>query len=61
MDYLYDEILGRMVYTVMDWNVDLDKAIGIADKFKKLDKATQDYLLTRLTQLVEETGDSNDK
>ena len=54
MDYMFDEILGRMVYTVMDWNIDLDKAISIANQFKQLDAETQEYLLTRLTQLVEE-------
>lgn len=54
MDYMFDEILGRMVYTVMDWNIDLDKAISIANQFKQLDAETQEYLLTRLTQLVDE-------
>lgn len=54
MDYMFDEILGRMVYTVMDWNIDLDKAVNIANQFKQLDAETQEYLLTRLTQLVDE-------
>ena len=54
MDYMFDEILGRMVYTVMDWNIDLDKAVSIANQFKQLDAETQEYLLTRLTQLVDE-------
>lgn len=54
MDYMFDEILGRMVYTVMDWNIDLDKAVNIANQFKQLDAETQEYLLTRLMQLVDE-------
>lgn len=54
MDYMFDEILGRMVYTVMDWNIALDKAVNIANQFKQLDAETQEYLLTRLTQLVDE-------
>ena len=54
MDYMFDEILGRMVYTVMDWNIDLDKAVNIANQFKQLDAETQEYLLTRLTQLFDE-------
>lgn len=54
MDYMFDEILGRMVYTVMDWNIDLDKAVSIANQFKQLDAETQEYLLTRLMQLVDE-------
>lgn len=56
MDYMFDEILGRMVYTVMDWNIDLDKAVSIANQFKQLDAETQEYLLTRLTQLVDESN-----
>lgn len=51
---MFDEILGRMVYTVMDWNIDLDKAVSIANQFKQLDAETQEYLLTRLMQLVDE-------
>ena len=54
MDYMFAEILGRMVYTVMDWNIDLDKAVSIANQFKQLDAETQEYLLTRLMQLVDE-------
>ena len=56
MDYMFDEILGRMIYTVMDWNIDLDKAVSIANQFKQLDAETQEYLLTRLTQLVDESN-----
>ena len=56
MDYMFDEIPGRIAYTVMDWNIDLDKAVSIANQFKQLDAETQEYLLTRLTQLVDESN-----
>ena len=48
MQYTYDEILGRMTYTVVPEAVDVVSALDIATRFKELDIETREYLLTRL-------------
>ena len=61
MNYIFDEILQRMVYTVIEEGTNVDKAVKIADEFKQLNEQTQEYLLTRLQILVEEQKDDTDK
>lgn len=58
MEYVYDEILERMVYTVTE-DVDLDKAVKCAAVFKEMDRATKDYVLARLLQLAEEPNEDD--
>lgn len=48
MQYTYDEILGRMTYTVVPEAVSIASALDIATRFKELDIETREYLLTRL-------------
>jgi len=58
MDYMFDEILQRMVYTNIEEDTDVDKALELAKVFEGLNKQTQEYLLTRLQILME--GDNNE-
>lgn len=58
MDYMFDEILQRMVYTTIEEDTDVDKALELAKVFEGLNKQTQEYLLTRLQILME--GDNNE-
>lgn len=58
MTYVFDEILQRMVYTVIEDGTDVEQAAVLAEQFKQLNKQTQEYLLTRLQMLTE--GQGND-
>jgi len=54
MDYIFDETLQRMIYTVIEEGTDVDKAVSFAEEFKQMNEQTQEYLLTRLQIIVEE-------
>ena len=56
--YMFDEILQRMVYTVVEEGTDVDSAVLIAAEFAKLNKQTKEYLLARL-QMITEDGKEN--
>lgn len=58
MTYVFDEILQRMVYTVIEDGTDVKQAVALAEQFKQLNKQTQEYLLTRLQMLIE--GQNNE-
>lgn len=53
MTYVFDEILQRMVYTMIEDGTDVEQAAALAEQFKQLNKQTQEYLLTRLQMLTE--------
>lgn len=57
MTYVFDEILQRMVYTVIEDGTDVEQAAALAEQFKQLNKQTQEYLLTRLQMLTEGQDD----
>ena len=59
--YMFDEILQRMVYTVVEEGTDIDSAVLIAAEFTKLNKQTKEYLLARLQMLVEDGKEDNDQ
>ena len=58
MQYTYDEILGRMTYTVVPEVVDVASALDIATRFKELDIETREYLLARLIMWSKEHNEA---
>ena len=58
MQYTYDEILGRMTYTVVPEAVCVASALDIATKFKELDIETREYLLARLIMWSKEHNEA---
>jgi len=54
MDYIFDEVLQRMIYTLIEDGTDVDKAVKCAEEFKQMNEQTQEYLLTRLQIIREE-------
>ena len=52
--YMFDEILQRMVYTVVEEGTDVDSAVLVATEFAKLNKQTKEYLLARLQMITED-------
>ena len=58
MQYTYDEILGRMTYTVVPEAVNVASALDIATRFKELDIETREYLLARLIMWSKEHNES---
>lgn len=60
MMYMFDEILQRMVYTVVEEGTDVDSAVQIAAEFAKLNKQTKEYLLARLQMITEDGKEGNE-
>ena len=58
MQYTYDEILGRMTYTVVPEAVNVVSALDIATRFKELDIETREYLLARLIMWSKEHNEA---
>lgn len=59
MIYMYDEILDKMMYTILDEKVDLKAAVDVANVFKQLNVMTKEYVLARMSILLdmEKTND----
>lgn len=58
MQYTYDEILGRMTYTVVPEAVNVVSALDVATRFKELDIETREYLLARLIMWSKEHNEA---
>ena len=58
--YMFDEILQRMVYTVVEEGTDVDSAVLVAAEFAKLNKQTKEYLLARLQMITEDGKENNE-
>ena len=58
MQYTYDEILGRMTYTVVPEAVNVASALDIATRFKELDIETREYILARLIMWSKEHNEA---
>ena len=58
MQYTYDEILGRMTYTVVPEAVSIVSALDVATRFKELDIETREYLLARLIMWSKEHNEA---
>ena len=51
--YIFDEILQRMVYTVVEEGTDVDSAVRLAKEFSQMNLQTKEYILTRLQMILD--------
>lgn len=58
MIYMYDEIVGKMMYTTLDEDVDVAAAVELARRFRKMSMATKEYVIARMQMIIDMEKDS---
>lgn len=56
IQYKYDKVLCRMVYMDAPEDLDEDAAVGILQVISKLSESTQDYILSRLYMMRQDSA-----
>lgn len=55
---MYDEIVGKMMYTTLDEDVDVAAAVELARRFRKMSMATKEYVIARMQMIIDMEKDS---
>ena len=58
MIYMYDEIIGKMMYTTLDEDVDVAAAVELARRFRKMSMATKEYVIARMQMIIDMEKDN---
>lgn len=56
IQYKYDKVLGRMVYMDTPEDLDEDTAVNVLQAISKLSESTQDYILSRLYMMRQDSA-----